>query len=175
MKSIYTEKDIQKFLYEHGILWRGEKFEASPYNGIPAIVNLFNRNENFEVYLDIGYLTFKIFYIDCNICYQETTWYKSLYKDLSLEWTKFLLKKYPISKEIIIETIKKEKQYILENAKKEIEPLQNKITKIKESAKKKISYWTKLETTLNHKLSKCNDNQNSIDTKNLKNIDRLLF
>ena len=134
MKKIYTIKDIQHFLYENGILWNGvNKNEQAFDNMILADVKFFDEKgyQDAEVYLDIDELTLNIYIEDCDISYQETTFSKSLIKDLSFDWTKTLLQKYPTIASDLKNIVESRMKKIHEYAECKIKPLQEKIEIIK--------------------------------------------
>ena len=150
MEKLYNINDIQNFLYQHGVLWNGATFETSPHlSMIPAKLRLIDKNGEYEMFLQINYPGFKIYVEECNICYQETTYSYKEYKNLSTDWMKYLLNKYPNSADIIKNSIDNQKTKIMTNAAKEMLPLQKKINDIKKSAKEEIKYWDNLEKLLN--------------------------
>lgn len=103
------------------------------------------------MFLNVNYLTFTIYYIVCDVYYQDTNYYKKQYLNLTDCWIKFLLYKYPNSKQFMLEQIKNQKQNIINNANKDIAPLKLKIQIIKDDAKKQISNLSKLEKSLTTK------------------------
>lgn len=138
MKKIYTTKDIQDFLYKHGILWNGvNKNEQAFDNMILADVKFFDEKgyQDAEVYLYVNELTLNIYTEDCDISYEETTFSKSLIKDYSFDWTKTLLEKYPTLASNLKTIVESKMKRIHENAEFKIKPLQEKIDKIKEEEK----------------------------------------
>jgi len=147
MKKIYTVKDIQHFLYEHGISWDGVKKNEQAFDDmVLADVKIFNRkgDQDVEVYLDIDELTFKIF-----IEVYDKVYYKSLIKDFSFDWAKKLLKKNPTCVFDLKNIIEKKMKIIQDSAESIIQPMQEKIKEIKKQAE--------------------------LDLKPLKNIEKLII
>ena len=157
-KTRFSIKDVQKFLYEHGILWDGtNKNENSIDDLILADVVLFREkgiSNKTEVLLSINGFSFKIFTEECSMAYQETQYTRNLYCDLSLDWTKNLLEKDPS----IAQSLKTEVEYqmneIHKNTANEIKPLQNKIDRLKEKEASDLAPLNEIREAIMSSLSK---------------------
>lgn len=154
----FSIKDVQKFLYEHGILWDGtNKNEKSIDDLLLVDVVLFGEkgiSDKKEVLLNIKGCTFEIFTEDCSIVYQETHYTRNLYQDLSLDWTKNLLEKDPS----IAQSLKTEVEYQMNeihmNTANEIKPLQNKIDRLKEKEASDLAPLNEIREAIMSSLSK---------------------
>ncbi len=157
-KTIYTIKDIQKFLYEQGIFWDGiNKNENSNDNIILADVVLFSEkgvSNKVEVYFHINGFTFEVFTEDCSIVYQDTTYTKTLLKNLSLDWTKSLLKKYPSIAQNLKTEVENQMNIIHRYTESEIKPLQNKIDRLKEKESLDLAPLKEIREVIISSLSK---------------------
>ena len=149
MKKPYTIEDAQKFLFERGILWNGvrkNENEASWNNEIKADVQYFDEKgyTPAEVILSIDELTFKIIAEEMEIDYEETTPYRTLIADYSLEWISELLKKSPKDAPMLRLVVENRMKQINEQAEREIAPLKAKIDKIKEREEAELESWRKV-------------------------------
>ena len=144
MEKFYSKKDIQKFLIDNNILWNGVvKDKNSVNNSFCANVKIFNETgfEIVEIYLNVDELTFEIYVEDCNICYQETSFSRSLFKDYSFEWTKMLIEKYPEIYEELRGKIESIITRIHKETENKINRLQLQISQVKEEENESVEIF----------------------------------
>lgn len=148
MKNIYKTKDIQDFLCSRGVFWNGISKNKQHDNDMvlaDALISNTNGYINTEIYLQVSNANFKVFIEDCSICYEETTFYKKLFKDFTYDWINNLIKKYPEKAPAIKEFIDSKMQEEHSYYEKQITPLQHQINQIKEKQNASLNEWKKLK------------------------------
>ncbi len=147
MEKYYKVSDVGQFLFEQNIWWRPEPINRDKVvfgTSFQAEIMFLSEDIWRRVHLQINEIDFKIFKGNCETR-QDPTYPKELMKDLSSDWVKFLIKKYPEIAWIIKRIIATKMKKIHENAKVEIKPLQKKIKKIKQEEQAEMNNLRELD------------------------------
>lgn len=149
MEKFYRPKDIEYFLFDHDVLWKGgqdnKHYIDSGLNFKTIVVNLIEGKHWQEVIFQVDELNFQIFKEESETCYQDTTYSKKLLLDLSSEWIKYLVQKFPEASSLIKRIIASKMKELHENTEDAIKPLQKKINKIKQDEQAEMDHLRNLD------------------------------
>ena len=146
MANISIE-DIQEFLHKQNIEWNGEIIEGEEpeWTGfIPVNVD-FPEEPSHKIFLRFDEIVFQIWKEKWYVCYEETSYSKSLVEDLSQDWIKFLLVKHPELADYYIDTANTNINEIKDKAEKKLNSWQRKIDSLVEDTNDQLLPWVELE------------------------------
>ena len=159
MYTPYTSSDIKDFLAKHDIYWNEQQLSENYPETDPMmrvnIKTIRNDASSFEryfnekqVYLEIDNITFKIYAEELE---QKEGYMRSRRVpkvNLSLEWTEYLLKKYPSVAATLTEYVKNKKIEINDFATQKIADLQQQIANVRAKEVLALDALEKVQTLI---------------------------
>lgn len=156
MEETYSVKDIQQFLFDNGFFWDGIDNNKNGAMGSMIQANINGSNNTF---LEVGEAYFRIYKEEYEIMYQDHDSYKTLLKDLSLEWMKYLYLKYPNYANGLNYYVKSKTERLNDYAARSIKSLQSEIDKIKKDVKEELKSLQEIRDMINSIKDNSNSNE----------------